>query len=454
MPSALSASLVVLLLCAVQFGQSAPNSTDTPKFQVKGTIKNIAGEPIFRVKVAFRNEQLSKSVLTNDSGIYETDLPLGDYTMTAQSLGFRPYRRPLFSVTAATTLDFDVTLRDFASCDVLVFNNSGKVTPEDWAAAQSEACLREDMLAIGSMRAPFQLSVRYGSRSRSGKLYSYEGEKNGSVEIPVFVAYNQLTLQADKVVFDSGKKTIAASGDVVFVDEPETVRRADSMTFKVENGRTVRITKIPTFRIKGVIEDASGGVVAGTKIWFKSKLLDKTVTANNAGAYEADLTLGEYSMLARSRFLRMHRMHFRATSPTTLIVKGVAYPMRLTCDLAWGPNQEQNEEMAKAVCGGEDSFQTPSESGASVPLYIQFEKRKRIEGGYAYSGDRVTASDLLTPVFVEYNLFSLQADEVTYDVKSRTIRACGNVSIEGDSGTHRATSMTFRMENGQAIPLP
>jgi hypothetical protein len=183
--------------------------------------------------------------------------------MTAQSLGFRPYRRPLFRVTSSTTLDFDVTLRDFASCDVLVFNNSGKVSSEEWVAAQNEACLREDMLAIGSMRAPFQLSVRYGRRALKGKRYSYEGEKNGSVEIPVFVAYNLLTLQADEVVFDSGKKTIAASGNVVFVDEPDTVRRADSMTFKVENGRTVRTTKIPTFHIKGAIADASGGVVRG-----------------------------------------------------------------------------------------------------------------------------------------------------------------------------------------------
>jgi hypothetical protein len=128
--------------------------------------------------------------------------------------------------------------------------------------------------------------------------------------------------------------------------------------------------------------------------------------------------------------------------------------MRLTCDLLWGSNQEQNEEMAKQSCGGEDSFQIPSENGASSPLYIQFERRKPTDGGYVYSGERLTAGDLLTPVFVEYNFFSLQADEVVYDVKSRTIKANGNVSIEDDSGKRRANSMTFRMENGQATPLP
>lgn len=453
MRSALSVPLVALLFYAVLFGQSAHPETQPQTFHVKGTVKNIAGEPIFRVRVAFQNEQLSKSVLTNGSGVYETDLPLGDYTMTAQSLGFRPYRRPLFSVMSSRTLNFDVTLRDFESCDVLVLNSSGKVTPEDWVAAQKESCLREDMLAIRSGGAPFQLAVRYGNRALSGNTYSYEGEKSGSIEVPVFVAYNLLTLQADKVVFDSKKRTIAASGNVVFVDEPDAVRRADSMTFRIEHGRTVRTTKIPIFHIKGEIADASGGAVPGITIWFQSKLLDKTVTANNAGAYQADLTLGDYSMLARSRFLMMHRKRFRATSPTTLTVKGIAYPMRLTCDLMWGPNHEQNEDMAKQLCGGEDSFQIPSENGASSPLYIQFERRKRTNEGYVYSGDKL-AGDLLTPVFVEYNFFSLQADEVIYDVKSRTIKANGNVSIEDDSGKRRANSMTFRMENGLATPLP
>jgi hypothetical protein len=382
MRSALSVPLAVLLFYAVLFGQSAPPETQPQTFHVKGTVKNIAGEPIFSVRVAFQNEQLSKSVLTNGSGVYEAELPLGDYTMTAQGLGFRPYRRPLFRVRSSTTLNFDVTLRDFESCDVLVFNSSGKVTPEDWVAAQKESCLHEDMLAIRSGGAPFQLSVRYGNRALSGNTYSYEGEKSGNIEVPVFVAYNLLTLQADKVVFDSKKRTIAASGNVVFVDEPDEVRRADSMTFRIERGRTVRTKKIPTLHIKGVIADASGGVVPGIKIWFQSNLLDKTVTANNAGEYEADLTLGDYSMLARSRFLMMHRMRFHGTSPTTLTVKGVAYPIRETCDLMWGSNQEHNEEMAKQSCGGEDSFQIPSENGASSPLYIQFERRKPTDGGY------------------------------------------------------------------------
>jgi hypothetical protein len=93
---------------------------------------------------------------------------------------------------------------------------------------------------------------------------------------------------------------------------------------------------------------------------------------------------------------------------------------------------------------------------AGMPIHIPLESIIHIAGirSYVYSGERLTAGDLLTPVFVEYNFFSLQADEVVYDVKSRTIKANGNVSIEDDSGKRRANSMTFRMENGQATPLP
>ena len=38
------------------------------------------------VKVTFQNEQLSKTVTTNNVGVYEADLPLGDYTMTTKGL--------------------------------------------------------------------------------------------------------------------------------------------------------------------------------------------------------------------------------------------------------------------------------------------------------------------------------------------------------------------------------
>lgn len=53
-----------------------------------------------------------------------------------------------------------------------------------------------------------------------------------------------------------------------------------------------------------------------------------------------------------------------------------------------------------------------------------------------------------------YNLFSLQADKVTYDVQKRTIEARGNVIAVSESGaTQRTDSMAFKIENGQVVML-
>jgi lipopolysaccharide assembly outer membrane protein LptD (OstA) len=59
-----------------------------------------------------------------------------------------------------------------------------------------------------------------------------------------------------------------------------------------------------------------------------------------------------------------------------------------------------------------------------------------------------------TAVFVAYNLFTLRADHVTYDQKDQTLHANGKVVMINEKGeSQRADEMTFRIENGEAIPL-
>jgi len=71
---------------------------------------------------------------------------------------------------------------------------------------------------------------------------------------------------------------------------------------------------------------------------------------------------------------------------------------------------------------------------------------------YSYTGERTR--EYHTPVFVAYNLFSLQADKVSYDVQKRTIEASGNVIAVNESGaSQRADSMALKIENGQVTPL-
>jgi lipopolysaccharide assembly outer membrane protein LptD (OstA) len=79
-------------------------------------------------------------------------------------------------------------------------------------------------------------------------------------------------------------------------------------------------------------------------------------------------------------------------------------------------------------------------------------RRAATDGTYTYEDEKLPYED---PVFVAYNLFSLQADHVVYNVKFRTVEAIGNVVVVSESGAaQRAESMTLRIKNGQAIPLP
>src|ERR1700690_4140821 len=101
-----SVSLSVLLFCYSSSLSASGNQPQT--FHVKGTITDPLEAVIQGVKVTFQNEQLSRTVTTDNAGFYEADLPLGHYMMSAQSRGFRLYRRPLFRVASSVSVRFDI----------------------------------------------------------------------------------------------------------------------------------------------------------------------------------------------------------------------------------------------------------------------------------------------------------------------------------------------------------
>jgi Carboxypeptidase regulatory-like domain len=238
----ISVPLAVLLFCAPLFRQSATPGTQPQTFHVRGTITDPLEAVIRGVQITFQNEQLSKTVTTNNVGVYEADLPLGGYTMTAHSPGFRLYRRPLFRVTSPTaTAVLNATLLVGNPCgDMIIVNSWEKPVTEEQRKAATEHCRREELIPIPSGNGlPLQLSIRYGSRTPIGGTYSYTGEKTGQYQTPVFVAYNLFSLQADKVTYDVQKRTIEASGNVIAVNESGATQRANSMAFKIENGQVV-----------------------------------------------------------------------------------------------------------------------------------------------------------------------------------------------------------------------
>ena len=240
MPVANSVFLSVVFLFGVASEQTGSPASQT--FHVQGTVKDQSGALVPRANIAFHSKQLDKTVTTNDRGFYETDLLFGSYTMLAEVLGFRPYRRPLFSVTSNETINFDFTLAVSDTCDIVVVRNDGGTpTPADWEAATKELCLREDSFPIPSTDGlPFQLLIRYGRHQAFSDQHLYTGKKIPNDD-PIFVAYNLFSLQADEVVYVASDRTVRATGNVVAEDESGLTDSAEHMTFKIENGHAIRV---------------------------------------------------------------------------------------------------------------------------------------------------------------------------------------------------------------------
>lgn len=229
-----------LLMFGTAFGQATIPAHET--FHVHGTITDETGAVIPKAKVLFQNKQLGKAVITNEGGVYEIDLPFGNYTMTAEGLGFRTYRRPLFRVTSATTITFSFTLPVQPTCHIqVVRSDGGPLTHEDLQAAKNEFCVGEDFFSVPSSDGlPFQVWIRYVKHSESGDSRFYVGEKTPN-EDPVFIAYNLFSLRADNVVYDVKKRTIRATGNVVATVKSALTKSADAMAFTLKNGEAVPI---------------------------------------------------------------------------------------------------------------------------------------------------------------------------------------------------------------------
>ena len=212
--------------------------------------------------------------------------------------------------------------------------------------------------------------------------------------------------------------------------------------------------QIPTFHINGTARDYTGAAVDDVKVrvTFQNGKLSQTVPTTEAGFYETDLPLGVYTMTAEGPgFRRYRRPEFRVMSPLNITLDATLHrSVGSNQEYYPGPARERNDPTNTRYYDG-DFFSVPSEDGVPLRLYISYVKRIRTDYSYAYTGHDDPPYD--DPVFVAYNLFSLQANTVLYEMESRRLEARGNVVVEDESGKRSAVSMTFKIENGRAVPI-
>jgi hypothetical protein len=232
----LSTVLLVLLACGTFFGQSQETNLQT--FHICGTIRNYFDVSVPGAKVTFKGAKFSKTVYADKGGFYETDLPVGLYDMTVQppehNLGAS--RRPLFLVMASTSITLNATLSPAESCDP-VMPSPGHTRPPDDGVRM---CAGLDSFPVPSEGVPFQLVIQYQTRRIVDNVYAYNvSNRLPDSKMPVFVAYNLFSLQADNVEYDPQSRTLKATGNVIEEGAYGATHNAGSMSFKIGSGEGI-----------------------------------------------------------------------------------------------------------------------------------------------------------------------------------------------------------------------
>ena len=198
-------------------------------------------------------------------------------------------------------------------------------------------------------------------------------------------------------------------------------------------------------------------VIPRTEITFHNSQTTKTIVVGKRGSYQADLPVGTYTLTVEAPSIGgtpviPYSRVFRVTSPRTIVISTELELDGKSCDvLPPGNTPEEAEAFAIDECGGVDHVPLPSSDGIPFELYVRFGGRTRglHRNEYTHDVDRY-----LSAVVVAYNLFSLKADEVSYDTEKHILHANGNVAIADASGTiQHAPSANFLLKEGQALAI-
>jgi hypothetical protein len=211
--------------------------------------------------------------------------------------------------------------------------------------------------------------------------------------------------------------------------------------------------------VQGTVFDPIGAVVPGTEVTFESGQVSRIVIADDSGFYQADIPVGLYTMTAQAQVTRysgfalFRRPQFQLVPSKGVILNAHLGVARNNCDIVVaGSSREPTLEDQKDNCGAEDSCSAPSNEDGKFQLYVRYPKRSRIREAYVYSSESL--GNYRNAVLVEYNLLTLQADQVSYDAKHRRLVAIGRVVVEDQSGkTSHAGALTFELGNGHATLL-
>ena len=219
--------VLFLLSCAAALGQSPPT------FHISGTVLS-CGKPYPYARVALEKDTPKSFVYlkVNKAGVYEADLPLGVYSVSAFEMS-HPRR---IRVTSPTSAVVDIYLPAPVMCDLVIVTRDGESPTPEQEADRTRACYGEEYHSVPSREGvPFEVDLsglepgaNICSRAKANKMHRE------------FATYNIFSVHADRVAYHAAERTIEAKGNVVFRDESGE-RTATAATFHVQDGQAVLV---------------------------------------------------------------------------------------------------------------------------------------------------------------------------------------------------------------------
>jgi hypothetical protein len=234
--------LVVAFSGAILLAQSATTATPPAQVHISGAVRQ-CGKPVgargsWWVIFEGPSPLSPKTVKANDSGVYETDLPFGVWTMTLRAFpdDTTSVARPRhFQVNASGKLVLDIYIRPPIACSV-------RSTPEQTAAV----CWGEEFYEVPS-RVPSEVAgvpLEVNLFGRPNQYWTPCSMVEGKGRHREFATYNLLSIEADNVAYHPSEKILEASGDVLMQDESGE-HEANSVRLRLRDGQ---VSALPTDR--------------------------------------------------------------------------------------------------------------------------------------------------------------------------------------------------------------
>jgi hypothetical protein len=187
-----------------------------------------------RSEITFSGDHFKKTIVVDEKGFYQAELPVGFYKMTARgpivgAIGLNPYTRS-FQVEAPANLVINASLGlERTTCDAVAYGD----TPQQLIESRKDACGGDDIVPMPARDGtPFELLIRYPARQLERYGFLYEGNERNPIE----VSYNLLFLRADQVIYVAKQHEIVASGHVAIEDSSGKTQHSKNVHLMFQDG--------------------------------------------------------------------------------------------------------------------------------------------------------------------------------------------------------------------------